>query len=61
MSYRSRRSRCRKKAGIAATKREQSEVMRTRYYLTKVKRAAALRAGAACEWGTTSSIGRTDR
>lgn len=39
MTYRSRRSRRRKKAAIAATKREHSEVMRTRYYLTKAKRA----------------------
>jgi hypothetical protein len=39
MSYRSRETKRRKKAGIAASKREHSTAMRSRYYLTKVKRA----------------------
>jgi hypothetical protein len=39
MSYRSRESKRRRKAAVAATKRVHRDVMRTRYYLTKVKRA----------------------
>jgi hypothetical protein len=39
MSYRSREAKRRKKAAVAAVKREHSDAMRSRYYLTKVKRA----------------------
>jgi hypothetical protein len=39
MSYRSREAKRRKKTAIANTKRENVTVMRSRYYLTKVKRA----------------------
>lgn len=39
VSYRSRESKRRKKAAVAQVKRERSDVMRTRYYRTPVKRA----------------------
>jgi hypothetical protein len=39
VSYESRRSRRRRKLGVAAARREHGEVMRGRYYLTRVRRA----------------------